>query len=345
MAEQNVHSTIIDVTSSSVVKSPYNWRMAETGLQAWNSGAYLRCAFSGSDACTVNLDQSGVLETVQIRTRVDGGAWSEQIPVTPATSQIAVNGITGIGSHTVELMLDSTPQSSNRWTCIENLLRVVSFDVSQGTAQNITPASRRALFYGDSIWEGIFIDGNGGFIFSHVQGYCHLAAEHLRTADYEVGAVACGYSGWLASVPMGVPFGFNPAAPSTDWWDMIDSDTARVSGAIWPDGPPDLIVTEWGTNDALQGISDSALLGSVSGFIAAARTAAPDSIIVISVPVGQFKQNVLAQAVATANDANTRLLDMGAIFGGYDVHPTTSQHTNDIAPAFIAALDDAIAAD
>jgi hypothetical protein len=36
---------------------------------------------------------------------------------------------------------------------------------------------------------------------------------------------------------------------------------------------------------------------------------------------------------------------MGGVFGGYDVHPTPSQHTNSIAPVFIAALDAAIADD
>lgn len=342
MTEENKGSTIIAVTSGSILKSPYNWRPAGIGLQAWNSGSYLQCAFSGSDTCRVNLNQTGVLETIQIRLRVDGGAWSEQIPITPAISQIAVGGISSSGSHIVELILDSTPQSSNRWTGIENLLRVISFDVGKGAAGSMPAPTKRALLYGDSIWEGIFIDGNGGFIYSHVHGYCHLAAEHLRKSGYEVGTVACGYSGWLASVPMGVPFGFNPSAPSTDWWDMVDGATPRVGDGIWPDDAPDIIVTEWGTNDALQSISDSAVLESVSGFIAAARAAAPASIIVISVPVGQYKQSVLAQAVTAANDTNTRLLNMGAVFGGYDVHPTPSQHADNLAPMFIAALDAAI---
>jgi hypothetical protein len=130
-----------------------------------------------------------------------------------------------------------------------------------------------------------------------------------------------------------------------DWWDMVDSATERVSGNIWPVGMPDLIVTEWGTNDALQGIPDNVVLGSVSGFIEAARMVAPDSLIVISVPVGCYKRNVLVQAVALANNAKTRLLDMGAIFSGYDVHPTPAQHTNNIAPVFIATLDAIIADD
>lgn len=152
--------------------------------QSWNPGAYCRVTWETTSAKPVAkllLDVSTYppgFKPPQIAYSIDG-VWKSNVA---CTREIAIDEITGAGSHELEVILQSSEQR-DRWGSAGqnalNVLRIAGLQVNADSkpvpAAPATP-SKWALMIGDSITEGI-----GG---SELAGYSHLLGKALQTQGY-----------------------------------------------------------------------------------------------------------------------------------------------------------------
>jgi hypothetical protein len=69
-----------------------------------------------------------------------------------------------------------------------------------------------------------------------------------------------------------------------------------------------------GTNDALEGILDAAVISAVTSWIAAARSVlGASTCIYVVVPFGGFKRNAVTAGVIAAADPKTKVIDLGTV--------------------------------
>ena len=330
----------IPVDSPSYFFSPGNWvgdegRSGKIFRQTWNPGAYFRVSWSSASTnptAAITMDTSSYPEGInppKISYNLDG-IWKIDVP---CDREIRLEGINSrIKQHDLTVILQTSVQTA-RWggegASGSNVMRFTGVQVDEGSILvPTTPLGKWALIIGDSITEG-----NGATALS---SYSYLLAQALRTQGYEYGLSACGYSGWLArgDKPPGDVPGYYSVAGSVNGsggtyndaesrWNKIDGNRhslldadGRLSAYGGRGQEPALILINYGTNDGLRKSNPSDLKASINQSLEALRKSAPDALIIVLVPFGQYCAGMLREAVelrrnANPSDSRISLIDLG----------------------------------
>ena len=219
--------------------------------------------------------------------------------------------INATAPHTVQLQIYNSLQGANRWSSPAKggAALVVKGLVLDHDAKVLQPRllPRRAIFFGDSITEGVnaecrntpmSVEEWGGGV-AGVPGDVPEPAGDLSanaatktwgpTVAAALGAeysqIGFGSLGWVVSGAGGVPAFYIPGKESVNSWDKHYNTASRSFENL------DYIFVGHATNDGLREGSKAtaAVAAAVAGWLAAARAAAgPQTAIFLCVPFGSF---------------------------------------------------------
>jgi hypothetical protein len=141
--------------SAGISYSPYNWNVNSTRAKTINAGAYFKTIFTGA-SCTLNFDLTGISTpypylVIRVdRTTLQRVQIASTVSVTMPTGQDNT-------SHLLEVVVDSTTETVNRWTSQANAVQLTGITLASGsetlTAPQVKPDTM--VIYGDSITEGV----------------------------------------------------------------------------------------------------------------------------------------------------------------------------------------------
>ena len=367
-------SKVLTVDSSAFVFSPGNWagdegREGGKYRQTWNPGAYVRITWhtkSAKVSPTLLLDTSVYPPKAHLpilACNLDG-VWTSDLT---CAAEIPISGPISAGKHVLTVFFKKSDQA-NRWgtpgVSGTNVARIAGLKVDADSIPGSeAPAPRWALIVGDSITEGV-----GAY---EMEDYSHLVGEGFRTLGYEYGVSAAGWSGWnfRGDNPPGDIPGYYPVTDSVNGagghyheedsrWNRIDANHSLLDSAGHLSGygktgqEPDVILINYGTNDAIHHSNQSDAKASMTQCIPVLRQAAPKARLFILIPFGQYLANELKDAVkqyqtAHPDDHGITIIDLGpdaahaiakkGYFG--DLHPNPRAHATFAMQVFAKILE------
>lgn len=304
--------------------SPYNWKVTPTSAKSINPGSYFNTLFTGT-SCTLNFDLTGEMASpFTMAYRIDlCGPW-RYITVSTPTVALDMSGSDAAfatDGHFLEVVFRANNNNgiTQRWNPQTAAMVLTGIALDSGAVLKLPPnaKSKRILFYGDSITEGMethlpIHDATGAWTF--------IAGSALGA---EFGIVGFASQGWASAYN---PPAYTPFFPST--WNYIYEGVARdFSNA------PDLIVINHGTND-------SSNITSVATTTLNAMLAATPSTtkIVVMQPLNGSHASELQAAVAAVGNARCTYLSTAGWYPSGPLHPTAASSATVIAPLAINAL-------
>jgi lysophospholipase L1-like esterase len=339
---------IIATDDPHLIWAPYVWKMTGTGsmarAEAAIPGAYGRVSVQGTSKIGLVIDGTAndycPPAAMPILEYSVDEAQFQAVRLTRTGEVYTLSlaeGLDAAQPHRVTFLLRATDLGNGRWASTMTHLRVAGLALDATGSLLPTPVrAKRAIGFGDSITEGVGVDG----LF---QGWPQsLDVNNARGSWFPVvcAALDCEY-GQLGSSGQGMVRPIEmPPLPQT--WDHFDAATSRLTGGLLlPE--PDYLFCCMGTNDAKD------LAPEYIRWLIAVRKACPHmSIFCIAPPLGCFEEEVESAVAARrqAGDSNVHLINAtsirsqfrvntGATTLGYDgVHP--SMYGNAILGAVIA---------
>ena len=385
-----VLANLVPFSNAAYNFSPGNWysdsgRNGANYRATWNIGAYFDFTWNASATPTIQIPQFNGSSGVYVSYYLNGNLVDNiQIkdPLILGTGQ----GVVASASNKLTMYVRrSASITGQRWSPTAGVTAgnfgfgnfgINPITLDSGSTPGTSPRGAGwALIVGDSITEGVLTDGALADNFLH--GWSFALGNALRAQGYEYAISACGYSGYLTTGDAtggngDVPAYYNVVSgtytESTSRWDKINSTTSlldangHISGYGATGQEPSLIYVANGVNDVTQGYSVSDLTASITGFINAARAAAPNAEIVVQLPFGlryatvytssatyvpAFTNGVGNYLTAHASDTKVILSDFGSTVAATietganispdNIHPTAAGDTY-IAPFVIAAV-------
>jgi lysophospholipase L1-like esterase len=322
--------------TANVLWSPYNWNVGTSAAKTINPGAYFKTIFTGT-ACSLQFDMTGVLTPLpQISYRIDGtGAWitapiAASVVLTLPSGSNSTSDYATKGGHLLEVVVKSMTETQARWSTQATAVNLTGIILdTSATLTKPTALPLNALFYGDSITEGVrTLNGtatNDTDRNDAAQGWAYHAA---RILGAEVGIVGFGASGFTVTGSGGVP------VLSTSY-NLLYSGVSRSFSVA-----PDFIVLMEGTNDGATDVTTAAttVLNSLL-----AATPASTKIVVLR-PFNGTSQAARLQAAIAACSTPSRCtyVDTASWFNttnSYDaLHPYGIENLTHIAPLAANAI-------
>jgi lysophospholipase L1-like esterase len=354
-AEESV--TTVGIDNPELALAPYVWKTSGSRdtarAEATMPGAYLKLDFIGSTAVGLLVDGTANDGCSQIAMpvidySVDHGAFvSKQLSRTGEVYSLPLgDGMEAGKQHHVTVYFRSASLAPDRWTKSTHHLRIAGILLDSGGKLVPTPLRpKRAIAFGDSITEGVNLEGN-------VPYYSNLLMNNARGTWFPIvcAALDCEY-GQLGTGGQGMVTTTLQIPPLPQTWEYYDKDSLRLkNGLLQPE--PDYIFCEMGTNDFEEHDKKRHNFDITAGYLAwlaAVRKSAPHAkIFSITPPLGWHASEVQA-AVRSRNQAGDRnvfLIDTAPLGDGFKagegattfaedgVHPT--QYGDAILGAFIA---------
>ena len=228
--------------SASFVYSPYNWLVTGEAAKTINAGAYFRIRLDNTAACAIGLNIGAATPYSECWARLDTGSWQEYIPTAsgPQTWMLTLPSPTTSRTHLLEFVVKSTTETKDRWDNLTTAVQFTGLTLDPGAGVTL-PAARkyRVLLYGDSITEGVRVNGYEGIPDDtdrndSVSDYSYQLGQLLNA---EVGVVGFGATGLQTGGSGNVP-----ALPLS--YNYLWSGQERSFSPV-----PDLVVYNEGTND------------------------------------------------------------------------------------------------
>ena len=319
--------------TANLLFSPYNWNLGVSTAKTINAGAYFKTIFTGT-TCTLQFDMTNLLAPFpQIAYRIDGtGAWnyatlaaSVALTLPTGTSDYATKG-----GHLLEVVVKSMTETQARWTTQATAVSLTGI-ILDASATLAKPPSHplNALFYGDSITEGVrtlnSTATNDTDRNDSMQGWAYHAA---RLLNAEIGVVGFGGTGFTLAGSGSVP-----ALPAT--YNLLYSGVSRSFATA-----PDFIVLMEGTNDGATDVTTAATT-VLNGLIAA--TPATTKIIVLRPFNGTAHSSQLQAAIAASTTPSRCVfIDTAGWFNTANsadtLHPYGNENLTHIAPLCATAI-------
>ncbi len=313
--------------------SPYNWTVnGATSALSTQPGAYLSAAFHSS-AVRLDIDTSSYMTASdkggpRIRWQVDAGTLhTYQLVAGDVQIPLSTDALDPATDHTCKVWIVSSNFSQDRWKVPVQAVRITGLTLDAG-GKSVAPTllANRALFYGDSITEGVrtesarkdpIHDGDA----THAYTYTCAAA-----LGAEFGVVGMARQGWTIPGQEG-----SNVPPFSTAWQSYFAGKPRI---FTP--KPDYVIVMHGVNDALAPADTTQVRVTVQKWITEARSAMPAARICIVIPFNGFEresitQGVLAYQAANKTDTKVFLIDLGTFVqtGLTDPSGTPSQHSHD----------------
>lgn len=287
-------STLLQVSSASFSSSPGNWR-GDTGRggsawrQAWANGAWFRFKWLGSSSPTALLNLTSTSSGQLINYQINNYFYYQ----VPANAPISLPNLVASGANSLTAWLDSSPQIA-RWSPESNVTRVNGLIIDAASSAGVASAARPwIIVHGNSISEGI-----GAETQSNNHSFVMAIQRTMDALGIDVCQDGCGYSGYLSpgdsssDVPALYVVSGGVYSQATSRWDKISAGISRLDSsnhlsAYGGTGQePAAIFVIMSVNEDLHGYSLTDTRLAVSGYIAAARAAAPNAVISICLDFG-----------------------------------------------------------
>ncbi len=316
--------------------APYVWKMSGLGVdaraEAAMPGAYLKAVVQGTKTLGLIIDGTANRDCPPasmpvVEVSIDEGEF-RVVPLT-RTGEVytlpLAEQLDAAGPHRVEVYLRANDLTVKRWTAATTHLRIGGLTADAGAtliAPSVRP--RRVIGFGDSITEGVGVDG----LFTSWQS---LGVNNARETwlplvcsalDCEYGQLGSGGQGMTREIHL---------PPLTGTWDRLDAVTSRLTGGfLLPE--PDYVYCMMGTNDY-----DKDITSDYARWLTAMRQACPRSRFFCIVPPLGVHRTEIAAVVAASNatgDQRVHLIEttplrqlfragQGATQCAYDgVHPS-----------------------
>jgi lysophospholipase L1-like esterase len=261
-------------------------------------GAYVKAVFHRSTTAGLIVDGTAnrgcpAPSMPVVEYSIDEGAF-EHVQLTRAGEVYTLplgKGLDQGASHRLEVYFRAADLGQNRWISPTAHLRIAGIALDAGGSLLPCPSRpQRAIGFGDSITEGVGVDG----LFTSWQS---LGVNNARGTWFPIvcAALNCEY-GQLGSGGQGMTRPIEmPPLPAT--WDRYDAATSRLSGGLLlPE--PDYIFCGMGTNDFGKDIT-----ADYVRWLTAMRTACPHARFFCVVPPLGFHAAEVQAAVAARNKA------------------------------------------
>ncbi len=316
--QQNA-SKVFSVDHDELLLAPYVWKRSGAGAtaraEAAMPGAYLKAAFRGSTSVGLVVDGSfnrgcPASSMPVLELSVDDGPF-KGVPLTRYEASYVVPAASGLDAnapHRIEVFFRASDLTQKRWESSITHLRVAGLALDDGAVLLPHPRrARRAIAFGDSITEGVGVDG----LFTSWQ---KLGVNNARETWFPIlsAALDCEYgqlgSGGLALTrPLNLP-------PLREIWDHYDPATSRLTnGLLLPE--PDYVFCSLGTNDYEKNIT-----ADYTAWLAELRHACPHArVFCVVPPLGVHREEILAavKARTEARDARVHVIDPARLAPGF----------------------------
>jgi lysophospholipase L1-like esterase len=334
----NVGATTVNALTNgtgNVLFSPYNWNVDANTAKTINPGAYFKTLFTGS-SCTLQFDMTNIVSPVpQISYIVDGvGGWTTVNIAASVT--IAVPSTTSMfnnkGGHVLEVVFKSSYLAGPRWSPQSTALVLTGIVLDSGaTLTQATAKPLRALFFGDSITEGVrTMDGSYTNDMDRANSRIAWAYQAAQLLGAEVGIVGFGSQGLTNPGSGGVP-------ALVDCYNLLYSGVSRSFASV-----PDFIAILHGTNDS--GDVTTALTTVLNGLLSA--TPATTKIIVLRPFNGTHATDLQAGIAACTTPSRVTYVDTTGWFITADsadgLHPYGNVSMNRLGPMAATAIRSAL---
>jgi hypothetical protein len=319
--DAQVSTNMLTMDNAAILYSPFNWGVTSRSAKTINSGAYFKVLFGGT-SCSLALDtSSNTAPFSQFWARVDGGPFTQY---TLSRSNLMMSVATGLTKrkHLLEVVVKSTSETIERWTKQRTAVVFTGIWLDNGAILS-APVRKpfNILIYGDSITEGVRVNGYSGITYDTdrndaLQVYSWLLSQELPA---EVGVVGFGATGINTSGSGGVP---NLGKSYAYLW--------AGEPRSFSDPEPDLILYNEGTNDG----------GSItSGMVAVVQAllrAAPNARQLLLLPFNGSHASELKAVVTAVGSSRVSFGDTKGFFNPLDssdsLHPYGYANLAFIAP-------------
>ncbi len=312
--------------------SPYTWKRSCSGeaarAEATMPGAYFKTLVNGTANVGLSIDGTANIgcpapSMPSIEYSIDDGPFSvTQLSRTDALYSLPIaQELDAKAHHKVEVYFRSADLCQKRWATSTAHLRIAGIVLDEGGALSAYPKRARfAIGFGDSITEGVGVDG----LFTSWQS---LAVNNARGSwfptvcsalDCEYGQFGSGGQGMVKELEM-------PALIKT--WNHFDAATSRLTdGLLLPE--PDYVFCCMGTND-FGGID---ITGAYAEWLAAVRKACPHArIFCVTPPSGVHREEIRAAALSRnqADDRRVHVIDTPSLNSTITAHTGATQFACD----------------
>jgi len=308
--------------------SPYSWKPTGTGndarAEAAMPGAYFKTIVKGTATAGLLIDGTAndgcpAPSMPFVEYSVDDGPFNvKQLDQTGAVCVFPMaSGLDAAAPHKLEVYFRAADLAQKRWTAPTAHLRVAGLSLDDGGSLAACPKrAGRAIGFGDSITEGVGVDG----LFTSWQSLGMNSARGTwfpvvcATLDCEYGQFGSGGQGMVRELEM-------PGLPKT--WDHYDAAASRLTdGLLLPE--PDYVFCNMGTND-FGGID---ITGAYTGWLEAVRRACPHARIFCVVPPSGVHRGEIGAAVKTRNNADdpaVHVIDIPSLNAAITAHTGATQ--------------------
>lgn len=295
---------------------PYAWKADGTGdaarAEATMPGAYFKTIVKGTGAIGLLVDGSAnsgcpTASMPVIEYSVDDGPFTvRQLSETGGVYSVPLaSSLDAAAPHRLEVFFRAADLGQKRWATPTGHLRIAGLALDDGGTLAAYPKrAKRAIGFGDSITEGVGVDG----LFKSWQS---LEVNSARGAwfpvvcaalDCEYGQFGSGGQGMVKELEM-------PGLGKT--WDHYDASSSRLTdGLLSPE--PDYVFNAMGTND-FGGIN---ITEAYTAWLGAVRKACPHARIFCVVPPSGVHRDEIRAAVNAKNqegDSAVYLIDVPAL--------------------------------
>jgi len=327
IAKEIPNITTIAVDESNLYWSPYVWHRTGAGraarAEATMPGAYVKVAFRGSSLVRLLIDgtaNNGCPSTAMpvVDYSLDHGAFqSVQLTKTGEVYAIPLGEkLDQAKEHRLEIYFRSASLGPDRWRTPTVHLRIAGLELDSGGVLSPCPVRpKRAIGFGDSITEGVCVEGLCPYYTNMMMNNARATWFPLVCAalDCEYGQLGTGGQGMVRPIEI-------PPLPET--WDHYDEKTSRLTnGLLLPE--PDYIFCAMGTND--HNPKDMSLIPigeAYTRWLESVRKACPNAVIFCVVPPLGWHAKDIAAVVAARNKAGDRkvfVIDVVSLRDGFAI--------------------------
>jgi lysophospholipase L1-like esterase len=330
-ADVSAADTTIPIDHANLLLAPYVWKHTGNGASARAEaalpGAYLKAVVRNSTAIGLVVDGTAnkgcpASSLPVVEYCIDEGSYrvvrlgqAGDVYTLPLADHLD-----GAKAHRLEVYFRAADLAQQRWKSSLCHLRMAGLRLDAGGSLAPYKARpKRALGFGDSITEGVGVDG----LFKSWQslGLNNARATWLPLVSLplgcEYGQLGSGGQGMTRPIEM-------PPLPKT--WDHFDPATSRLKeGLLLPE--PDYIFCCMGTNDFGKDIT-----ADYTGWLVAVRKACPNvRLLCVVPPLGLHEGEIKAAVVARnkAGDRRVHLIDTTRVRSGFRVNTGATQYAFD----------------
>ena len=334
----------IPVNFSNFNLAPYAWKRfgagADARAEATLPGAYLKMNFLHSTAINLLIDGAAnngcpAPSMPVVDFSVDGGAF-QTVQLSKTGSVYALPLATGLKDddtpHRVEVFFRAANLGPECWKASTVHLRIAGVELDEnGSVLPCPPRSKKAIGFGDSITEGVCVEGLCPYYSNLLMNNARMTWLPIACAalDCEYGQLGSGGQGMLK--PLSLP-------PLPESWDHYDAAASRLAnGLLLPE--PDYVFCCMGTND-FQGEGAARkhldITEAYVVWLSGVRKACPNAVIFCVTPPLGWHTAEISSAVAArqkAGDLKVHLIDTAPLKSGYTASSATQFAADGVHPS------------